>query len=203
MEKQLRKKLEQKMVTTEWNRHRRSFLPHGHEAELITFDNIKCCIPNTPTDLANFVFQQAKKVFAILVHSKCQDGDLEDALSLCKAHGLTDEKLPIPKVDDICFHDSTPDEGNAQRGCWHQSYLNVFHDKDWGSSAWASFYRDQWHFLAPVFSFHRFEYEFAQDTILPIVGYGDGDGAGNFGVVEEAYLHLHHLQGYSEVCTAT
>lgn len=200
LRKELERKLvtaEGKLITTEGNRHRGKFLPHGHEAELITFDNIKNCIPEIPVDLAHFVYEQARKVFAILVHSKCQDGDLQDALRLCREYGLTDQELPIPDVDGVCFNEI---EGDAKRECEHGPHLNIFHEDDWGSSAWGSFYRGQWYFLSPVFRCDTFEYNFPQGTILPIIRYGLGNGEGYFGAVVEAFLHVDHLQGFPKVC---
>ncbi|KAK4496275.1 hypothetical protein PRZ48_012255 [Zasmidium cellare] len=197
MAKQLCTEFDQNMKLAEWShQHPRKFLPHSHIARLVTLSAIRECVPGISPGLADFVFTQAAKVFAILIHSKCYWGSLRDALQLCSDYGLTDETLPIPEIDGVCFHH----ERETGRGCEHKPHLNVFHESDWGISAWGSFYDDQWHFLAPVFRFERdrFGYNFPRGTILPILKFGVDRAEGHFGSVTEASIDEDHLVGYPE-----
>lgn len=83
-------------------------------------------MPGIPPRLEAFVCEQARKVFAILLHSQIQAGKLMGALELCKHYGFTDDLLPIPENAElsVCTYDSC---GNArpEQACQHQRYLNI------------------------------------------------------------------------------
>ncbi|KAK5630275.1 hypothetical protein RRF57_005990 [Xylaria bambusicola] len=166
------------------------FLPASCLEKLITPSNIRgnlSAAEDDPSigDIVDFVFNKARKFFAILVSIGVQPSH---ALYTLRMYGVTDENLPISRetADDHC------EKADSERSCRHHPALNVFHRSPWDYVTLSTFYYQQWKFLAPVFGQGK-EDTLEVKRILPFVEFGDERSSGAFSEIYKIKIHPDHL----------
>ncbi|XXH04156.1 hypothetical protein Hte_010569 [Hypoxylon texense] len=130
------------------------FLPRDSFESLITPQCVQIVIESSAgkerisPSLAEFVFQKARKIFAILAITSTE---ILPAFESLRQYNFTDEDLPISRdtADDNC------DINDTDRECTHSLPFHVFHHPPWDRSTIMRFYNEQWKFLAPVFTHNR------------------------------------------------
>jgi len=127
-------------------------------------------------ELADFILEKAKKVFAITINIGFEDSKLYRVMQAFKKQNFHDDNgLPIKPVDDqnhilssIC------------RRLWNRSKIHFFH-------------RQQWEFMAPIFSTSQSNQDFNPDSILPII-YKEASREGAFSNVYKVSVHPSHYK---------
>jgi len=153
------------------------FLPEGCIKELVTLEAIGKELldekdqSEPKKNVVDFIYDKAKKVFAISVISHLRGKDLRRAIQAFKRNNFTDESLPVTK-----------------------EYMTQHFG---GSSTWSllrihTFCREQWSFLAPVFSQQNFKVNLEPDHILPFTVKSDLVKEGAFGQVFQVEIHPAH-----------
>jgi hypothetical protein len=173
-----------RFATSKFDPEKRQFLPEGCLQELLTSETIikelqddllasQCVDP--PDDLiemlVDFILQKAKKVFATTVLSGLRVGRLTHSMFEFMDLEFTDDCLPVTygKMETI-FSKGTR----------------------WSPFTIHNFYREQWRFLAPVFSKKSFKVNLEPDHILPFIEKNNFGKEGAFGQVFQVQVHLAH-----------
>lgn len=138
---------------------------------------------NDVTDLARFVCNDAKKLFAALVWQEVEDL-IDDFFDM----NFGDDKLPVscdfknqqfsfgPTGRSLKTHPFT-------KGYWKRRHLDDF------------CHGYQWLFQSPVFEEHKFRYSFAKQIRLPFVDpEAISERPSGFSVVKEYHIHRDHLR---------
>jgi len=167
-------------VTSKFADSRECFLPHNELDNLVTKNAVKEEMPDAGEDLLTFTLQNAKRVFAIAVMCEIEDERLEEAMKIFMHAGFCDESLPIknPKEDDPDYGDPPLCFGR----CRAFTRITRLH----------SFYKNQWIFLAPVFTTTTFRYSLPVNSVLPFIWKDTTVKSGTFGQVFEGEIHPDH-----------
>lgn len=177
---------------------RKRYVPESRIHELITENNIKAELNRleirVTTELMNFVLENAKRLFAILVYS-----NMTKKITGCCEHKFMDGHLPV----------IGPDAHNGYRfsSLSEQQPFGVSIDDasvalwEWDKADFqVDFYENQWLFVVPVFNRTRYRYKFHREHILPFVSVGtEKERSGGFSRVSPVTIHPAHQQGYSSV----
>lgn len=182
-------------VTSKFD-HKR-FLPAGCISELITQESITEILQTAPSDLVNFIYEKAKRVFATVL-SSVPKSDLVSIMKSFQRHEFTDDHLPIQEVTNCkvkkwlkCTHTCNLRMGD---GCSHPPTLDTFHHRPWKAHSIETFYTSQWKFLSPVFTKYKFKHEFHSHYILPITEKSLEVRESHFSQVYEIRIHDDHQQ---------
>ena len=184
-------------VVSEFDGDGRDFLPEGSLDSVMTRDNIlqelesKDGSGKKNNDIVKFILEHpyAKKIFAIIVSLDCREPRkmMKSLMSGAEKQGLDDRCLPI---DDP----RSPDTG--ERHTLRLSSLG----KSWTETFIGRFYREQWRFLAPVFTVATEDHKAHQDFKAPCImsftkRYDDEENLskGAFGQVNKCKIHPDHL----------
>jgi hypothetical protein len=126
--------------------------------------------------LVDFVRGKANKVFAITVISGIEGGDLGKAMHQFMEIGFTNESLPLKEehLKDIAF------------------FRNMAYP--WSKTRIFKFCREQWIFLAPVFSQQNFMVNLRPEHILPFIKKSEVVKEGAFGQVYMVDIHPAHQE---------
>jgi hypothetical protein len=161
---------------------RHDFLPHDRIDKLITRPSVAHALnidltSNLTTfgeeSLLNFILQSAKRVFAIILTCNFHDWmDLRIVMQKFKRKHFEDKALPV--TSDVL----------AELGC--------FHKKPWSAMERRLFFREQWAFLAPVFSSDNFKMDLEPDHILPFILVDQDTKSESFNQVFHATIHPAH-----------
>lgn len=167
----------------------KQFLPEGCIDELVTLEAIIKEIEEKdqlePGDLdlqegsvkkniIDFVRGKAKKVFAITVVSGLRGRELGKAMFQFMGINFVDNSLPVK-------------EGNlAQVACFRDTA------SPWSKVRIHNFCREQWRFLAPVFSQQNFKVDLEPEHILPFIEKDSLVKEGAFGQVFAVEIHPAH-----------
>jgi hypothetical protein len=159
-----------------------SFLPESRVAELITRISIVEELEYEDSDLENgedndlidFIVKYAKKVFAIALIIDVSGTTLRVAMRNFKDYNFQDESLPLSK-------DALPG-------------LPFFAKKPWTRLKTHNFLRDQWIFLAPVFSKTKFKLDLEPEHILPFTWVSNEAKDGTFSQVFQVKIHESHQE---------
>lgn len=158
----------------------KDFLPEGCIGDLITEEAVLEELPalnsETPDgkELLGFIQKDARKVFAIAVHSGLTGAELCDAMKLFKCNNFHDGCLPIKDI-----------RSNKQN-------LNLFRRKPWNKTRVYNFYEKQWKFLAPVFSKNKFKHDLPPESILPFIWMSSTVKEGTFSQIFQVKIHESH-----------
>jgi hypothetical protein len=176
------------LVDSKFDSRCAEFLPEDQFQRLVTQSAIKKefegCEHDDKLDreaLFRWIYQNARKIFAIMVHSGFNNNEALTTLQRLRANHFGDEHLPISKPN------SKPER---RRSIWKDERQGLRH----------RFYEKQWSFLAPVFSEYKFHYDLQPDVILPFITKYEEVGKGGFSRVYGFEVHpAHQYLGYSEV----
>lgn len=181
----LSEKIHDCLIDSEFDHDAKRFAPEGSLDGVITKESIleelKRKQPaKTELDaLANYLFTDARKTFAIAIHAEISN--LYLAMKCLKDSHFTDKTdLPIARRTSV--------QGHA---------LSTLSKKVWRDPQIDKFYEQQWKFLAPVFSVateRQTDYTLQPSCILPFVKrhHSDSD-KGSFGQVYKYEIHERHL----------
>lgn len=154
------------LVPSVFDHETRKFCPENQFATLLTNDDIKRKLgeanSDTQSELIEWVYKNAKRIFAIMTHSRTFGHDALRSLQRLREVGLTDIHLPITE------------EGISAKGL--KFPLEIWEGKEKGEDLQAldDFYQKQWAFLPPVFSQEYFHYELQPSAIFPFIGKTEG-----------------------------
>lgn len=181
----------------------RSFLPEQQLRHLVTLDTIVSELdkfkehlgmiqkhaqesrrqeynPEFRQRLAVWIFHNAPRMFATMVH--CNLNPLFLLLSMQKCHDLqfTDANLPLSNPTVL------PQGWN--RSIWTEAKRQDFWDK-------------QWRFFVPVFEPQRYQYDHQYNCIFPFIKSNEPPRIGAFSVVYKVTIHPDHQRhrGVDEV----
>ncbi|RYP56628.1 hypothetical protein DL769_009898 [Monosporascus sp. CRB-8-3] len=169
----------------------RSFLPNGSLDTLVTREAVLSGLggyQDGDAELVRFVLQEAKKVFAIMVHWDFNCTELRKATGLFKRFKIYDEKLPMEQP--------APNEENGKFTVekYKTPLQPPFQDTFWTVQKVNNFWNSQWHFLAPTFSDDTHCLELPPETILPITSKHPVVKEGAFSQVFQVTVHPAHLK---------
>ncbi|KAI1815225.1 HET-domain-containing protein [Poronia punctata] len=163
------------------------YIPAESVKNIIENINFELLLPGAPHDLVEYVRTEARKLLLITVLALGQESGLVEAVTYFRQLEATDDILPIPDIVDIDIIPRT-------------SPLRVFCDKPWNRFGLRNFFREQWMFLAPVFSGAKFKQELANQICLPFtLKKGGVHRNGHFSTVYEVVLHPDHLVGFESI----
>jgi hypothetical protein len=126
----------------------------------------------TDEHLVDFILQSAKRVFAITLTCHFRDSDLRGVMQRFKREHFEDKALPV-KSDVL-------------------SELECFNKIPWSAFRRRLFFRQQWAFLAPVFSSDNVELDLEPDHILPLKLIDQDPKEGIFNRGFHATIHPSH-----------
>ena len=136
------------------------------------------------TKLLNFILKDAKKIFAILLCAgfSNQSKDLRKAMTQFRKRSFGDASLPITSGTrhKVPFFGDDKSEPQPER--------------PWDRMRTRNFCKEQWAFLAPVFSKERLDLELHSDDILPFILKDDDVKSGAFGEVHRVTVHESHQE---------
>jgi hypothetical protein len=159
---------------------RHDFLPHDRIDKLITRASVAHALNlNLTRNLAsgderllNFILQSAKRVFAIVLTCHFRGTDLRRVMTMFRRKYFEDNDLPV--TNDVLAE------------------LDFFNKKPWSAMERRLFFREQWAFLAPVFSSDNFKLDLEPDHILPFILVDQDTKSGSFNQVFHATIHPAH-----------
>jgi len=155
---------------------RHDFLPHDRIDKLITRASVAHALnlnlASRDERLLNFILQSAKRVFAIILTCNFRGHDLRRVMETFKRKHFEDKALPV--TSDVLAE------------------LDCFNKKPWSAMERRLFFREQWAFLAPVFSSDNFKMDLEPDHILPFILVGQDTKSGNFNQGFHATIHPSH-----------
>jgi hypothetical protein len=122
--------------------------------------------------LLNFILQSAKRVFAIILTCHFRGSDLRRMMETFRRKHFDDKDLPV--TSDAL------------------SELDCFNKRPWSAMERRLFFREQWAFLAPVFSSDNFKTDLEPDHILPFILVDQDIKSGGFSQVFHATIHPSH-----------
>lgn len=158
----------------------RDFLTEGSIDELITKESVweELEVEQSSQDseeniLVEYILRDAKKVFAIVVIIDLDGANLREAMMKFQKNNFRDESLPVKREE--------------------LSTLPCFSGTPWTKPVRKqNFFREQWRFLAPVFSKTKFQLYLEPDCILPFVWRSYEVKEGTFSQVFEVRIHESH-----------
>lgn len=159
---------------------RHDFLPHDRIDKLITRPSVAHALDLDLTrdlkpkdeSLLNFILQSAKRVFAIILTCHFRGSDLRRMMETFRRKHFDDKDLPV--TSDAL------------------SELDCFNKRPWSAMERRLFFREQWAFLAPVFSSDNFKTDLEPDHILPFILVDQDIKSGGFSQVFHATIHPSH-----------
>lgn len=167
------------------------FLPDNKLTELVTRREVQSAFQNAgisgAEDLVDFVLNDAKRLFLILVMMTSKS---EEKLSLLRGlqhDGINDTSLPIgfKRENKQCY-------GYSLEGRHDGPRFAIFND--WERNERDLFESNQWRFTAPVFDNSRFRFHFATKRILPYLKVAPKpSSSGFFGEVSRIEIHSAHI----------
>jgi len=175
-----------KYVKSKFDHEVKQFLPGGCIDELVTLEAIIKEIVEKdqlkPGDLdlqegsakkkvIDFIREKAKKVFAITVVSGLRGRDLGMAMFQFMGINFIDNSLPVKEGNLSCFH--------CPASPWSRVRIH-------------NFCREQWRFLAPIFSQQNFKVDLEPEHILPFIEKDNLVKEGAFGQVFPVEIHPAH-----------
>ncbi|KAE8447646.1 hypothetical protein EG329_010617 [Mollisiaceae sp. DMI_Dod_QoI] len=181
-----------KYVESKFDADIKLFLPAGCIDELVTLEAIikelgekdqleygHLQLPerHLAMNLVEFVLRKSKKVFAITILSGLRGTVLRRAMQRFMEIDFTDYSLPLigrDLEDAPVFH-------HANFSPWTQVRIDYFR-------------REQWRFLAPVFSPQNTMFHLEPEHILPFIQRDDQVKEGAFSQVFQAEIHPAHLK---------
>jgi hypothetical protein len=176
------------------HKHREYFVPINELDRLITADAIRYELevlyqdfqPFEISSTTRYIQENARKVFAILVFI----GKGAYIREFIKER-VTDADLPLKRWKE---NDST--SGSLPTNLRHPVYPGA----NWSKRDIASFNRDQWSFIAPVFDKVGQHYELEDDCILPFIenhgGIASQTISGGYSDVWSVRIHPAHQNLY-------
>jgi hypothetical protein len=169
------------------------FLPDNKLSELVTRDGVVSAFQIAKfsgwEDLVDFVLNDAKRLFLILVMMTSRK---EEKLSLLKGlecDGIKDASLPISfnKRENKQYY------GYSLEGRHDGPQFGIF--DEWERNDRELFEGHQWRFTAPVFDGSRFRFHFAKNRRLPYLGVAQKPASsGFFGEVSRIEIHRAHIR---------
>ncbi|KAF4539104.1 Serine threonine protein kinase [Lasiodiplodia theobromae] len=169
------------------SRDRTEFVPANKFNELVTEESIEAEIPDSPRELIEFIYKDAKMVFMTVLDIKEHDNqsELGSMMQSFRASGFTDKHLPIRNPRDLL---AEHDNGH------HFPVLppDTFDHEKWTTDAKVRFYRSQWTFLAPIFTEGKLKHDFPQETMLPFTEISPSVREGFFSTVSQVKIHPAH-----------
>lgn len=175
-------------VTTTFHDPARTYLPEKSISKLISLDTIgeeleKIERSNSPeadkydrefrSRLALWILKNARKVFAITIQSELEASNLILSMRCFRKYGFGDDQLPI--------------ESSAPS-------TTIFPRQIWTIFKLENFYRNQWQFLAPVFTQSRYDYDLLAECIFPFTLDGAIPKDGAFSSVYRVKIHKDHQE---------
>ena len=159
---------------------RHDFLPHDRIDKLITRPSVAHALNIDLTRnlasgderLLNFILQSAKRVFAIILTCHFRGTDLRRVMTMFRRNHFEDNALPV--TNDVLAE------------------LDCFNKKPWSAMERRLFFREQWAFLAPVFSSDNFKMDLEPDHILPFILVDQDTKSGSFNQGFHATIHPSH-----------
>jgi hypothetical protein len=188
----------------EWPRGgNRYFVPISKIAQLVTPQSIhdELAIQSSPvpghiiSEYAPLIHKHSSKLFAILVIILKSSSILEFV-----DENITDDDLPL-----VRFYIADPQQIRSDRNSFalcgeKRKGHPIAAMKNWSQRDVKSFSRDQWSFLAPVFSNGK-HYKFDDNTILPFVEDQEGQRgkvrSGGYSQVWGIRIHRDHQHLYN------
>jgi hypothetical protein len=155
------------------------FLPQSSVAKFITeaaiVEELEDELDNDKDkDLVDFILQSAKKVFATAIISSIGGNDLYKAMKKFKDNNFHDDRLPL-KRDAM-------------------SELPCFQGKFWNKLRTHNFLKNQWIFLAPVFTKSKFKLDLEPEHIFPFTWVSNDAKEGTFSNVYQVTIHESHQE---------
>lgn len=168
-ELQLRDILMKHSLESAFEKTRHEFVPEGVIETFITYEEIKSWLGIGSSalqdeDLMRFIFEDAKRMFAITVVAK--PDARREAIEWLRSEGYNDQKLPI----------FPPPKKKKWTSGWRRDFCNC-----------------QWMFVAPVFDTTRSSHTFEEARILPFISMSVIAGEGAFGQVSRTVIHERHM----------
>lgn len=164
----------------------RSFLPSTYVDELITRPALRDVLLDEEEseedpdgeELVNFIFDHAKVVFATVVMCGVRRNDLYQAMKRFQEHHFTDQSLPVKE------HESKTSP------CFKVPLKK--REQFWIALNTHAFLRNQFIFLAPIFSKSIFEIKLEPGHILPFTEKSSEPKEGTFSHVYRVKIHDAH-----------
>ena len=155
---------------------RHDFLPHDRIDKLITRASVAHALnlnlASRDERLLNFILQSAKRVFAIILTCHFRGSDLRRMMETFRRKHFDDKDLPV--TSDALLE------------------LDCFNKRPWSAMERRLFFREQWAFLAPIFSSDNFKTDLEPDHILPFILVDQDIKSGGFSQVFHATIHPSH-----------
>lgn len=177
------------------------FLPDRYFTRLVTETKVIELLPSASSALVNFVCNEAKRIFLILIFGTfvfdAPEKEVVSVIDQFRKHQLNDKLLPIEDITGRCKAEAFCSRRRGaqkigNRECVHDAALNVFHDERWDSFKFKHFRQTQWTFSAPVFRKNDFKQELSAGVVLPLTWASENPREGHFSKVYEATLHADH-----------
>ncbi|KAJ9616436.1 hypothetical protein H2200_000154 [Cladophialophora chaetospira] len=179
--------LKQKLVTGSKQScfDKRQYVPESCLQELITKDSIAAELKKekieVKIELLVFVYEKAKRIFAILVCSR-----MTKFIVGFHERGFIDDHLPVRCLEvgeDYAL--SSLSEKQPSCGLWNWKWDDLY-----------EFIDKQWLFMSPIFERSRGRYNLNKDQALPFDSVGR-EKSGGFSKVYPVTIHPAHQRGYS------
>ncbi|KAF2120730.1 hypothetical protein BDV96DRAFT_484564 [Lophiotrema nucula] len=167
--------------TSNFDTQEQDYLPEERIQKLVTrraiIGELKAQGPNEVIDpLVAWTLDGARKIFAIMVECGLREQQIFASLQGFRQSGFKDASLPI--------EDPRRRKGPAPEH---------FDSRTWNMAKLYNFYRNQWKYLAPVFTDSAFLYHLAPECILPFTIVGEPK-VGAFSSIRKVLVHPDHLR---------
>ncbi|KAF1924144.1 uncharacterized protein M421DRAFT_8979 [Didymella exigua CBS 183.55] len=163
--KTLKQTLQSRLIKSEFDKTPHSFIPEGIVEELITRKSIAQCLRASREQLELIDYTFAFARKAFAIATFARL-NTHVAMNWFKRTGMTDDDLPF-----------TVQSEEFRRSSWR-----------------THFYDEQWKFFAPIFDTGKYNHDFEEARILPVVSKLRVAGSGAFGEVCQYEIHTKHLQ---------
>ncbi|KAJ8131727.1 hypothetical protein O1611_g1897 [Lasiodiplodia mahajangana] len=160
------------------------YCPRDKFDAFVTEEAIARQLVNGRRELVRWIYNNARKIFVIMVVSGFRNEEVLTVIRRIRANGLTDDCLPISKPNN--------DDGpNPQQLLWEGESIT---QRD-------NFFDKQWRFIIPVFSKTQFHHDLQPETILPFEEIETSSiNQGGFSHVRGFKVHpAHQYPGYAQV----
>jgi hypothetical protein len=179
------------------------FLPYDQFDKLVTRDVVESALKNAEVpdwrDLVEFVIEDAKRLFLILVMMTSRKDEKLSLLRDLQSHGISDEDLPIGfiKQDNRKYYGYSIEKHHDEK------HFDVF--DGWERNERELFNSNQWQFTSPRFDSTKFRHHFNTKRILPFMQVAaKPHSSGFFGEVSRIEVHpAHFLPKLDVVCNLT
>lgn len=187
-------------VESKFKDTQKDFIPDGVLDHAITKGSVtkamKSGEDDPPGPLVDFVLRQARKGFAITAYGLDDPSPkwLRHAMLLFQECDFNDSYLPIKDPMSSPASDNNPSATTIDNNIFQKVMdLDNPKNKTWKTRKIKKFCKDQWKFLAPVFSTAKSNHDLPAMAILPFIVKHFESDHGSFGQVFKYEIHPDHI----------